>query len=168
MRVRLAGCVFFGLLGLSLVRGDDSAPADPNEALYQFATGAQEENGRLRVSQYEFSKTWINGVRQRDDEYDFVLKPGDVVDSFVCECTTEVVQYRLESVSPKQAVFTVWRFAAVRTLLDKNRVRYGKGRQVSKKTFVLDLTKPNGELVDYGPNDVEMGDGAPARSKSLR
>jgi hypothetical protein len=165
MAVRLAIALFLCLPASPFVRGDDSAAPDPNDTLYQFSTGAQEEHGRLRVSQYMYSKTWINGIRQSDDEYDFLLKPGDVVDSFVCECTTEVQQYRLESVSPTRAVFTLWRFAAVRTEVGKNSVRYSKGRMISKQTFVLDLTKPNGELVDYGPENVQLGPGITTRSK---
>ena len=55
-----------------------------NDKFYEWATMGRFQNGELEVYPYENSITWINGVRQSDDNYELMLKPGDIVESLVC------------------------------------------------------------------------------------
>ena len=128
MASQLSAFALAGMLICALVHADDVSDAlAEGGPLYEISTGVQETDGRLHVYPWAFSKTWLNSARVSDADYDLVLKPGDMVDSFVCGDFTEVRQYRLESLSPTRAVFTLWYFAAVRTRLDDGSVRYQKG-----------------------------------------
>ena len=158
---------FFLALPLAFMTVSVYAEDPGADKFYQISTGWSYDSGRLKTWVYEYSKIWLNGVRQSDETYFYLLRPGDELQGFICGDTTNVDRYRLNRLTPTRAWFTHWMYAVVISRMDEGGVKFGRGRLVSTESFEVDLTQPNGVLVDYGPNYVSAGNGITGRSKHL-
>lgn len=149
-------------LNLSLSRAEVQSSFDK---FYEMATGCSYKNGELEIYLYDYSKTWLNGVRQDDENEVLTLKPGDIVVSLICADRDRFVRYKLDQLTPTRANFTRWIYSSVRTQLDESSWKYRPGSLQLTEKFELDLTQPNVLLVDYGPNKLELSWPKTLRSK---
>jgi len=139
---------------------------DPGiDKFHQISTGWNYDSGRLRMWVYEYSKMWLNGVRQSDETYSYSLRPGDELQGFICGDTAKVNRYRLNRLTPTRAWVTHLTYAVVISRMEAGGTKFGRGRLLNTESFDFDLTTSNGLLVDYGPNYVSAGEGKTARSK---
>jgi hypothetical protein len=147
--------------------GTGSDPVDPDEKFYQMFTTGSYNDGRLDVFVWLGSKTWLNGVRQSDidEETQYRLKPGDVLESFAGNYNDRVLRYRLDRLTPQRADFTRWIYGSIMSRAADGLRSYSRGALQHTGTFTLDLTQPNGLLIDYGPNFVVSSGGKTPRSK---
>ena len=158
--------LFVVSLTLLPTRGvDPTPPPDPNEKFYEMFTLGVYKAGRLDVFIWEFSNTWLNGVHQSDEDDEFQLKPGDIMESFVCGDHDRVLRYRLDRLTPKRADFTRWIYTSIKSRNPAGLWEYRPGPLQLSDTFTLDLTQLNGLLVDYGPNYVVSSGQKTPRSK---
>ncbi len=137
---------------------------DLNEPFYKLATFGAFDDGQLKVVLWQDDATWVNGIPHgRGDDVVF-LKPGDVVICFFQDMNY-FKKFRLDSLTASKASFTYHGYES-RTVDENGRRKYMPGKLESTEIIQLDLTKPNGLLVDYGPNHVELGSGITLRSKN--
>lgn len=139
---------------------------DPNEKFYELATMGSYENNGLYLILWESDATWVNGHRQGVDDDSVTLKQGDAVEQLFNSGTSrQFLQFRLDYLTPEKVNFTK-KVYAVAGVCIAGLWQYTPGNLVSIEKIQLDLTKPNGLLVDYGPNHVELGAGITPRSKN--
>ncbi|HEX4139986.1 MAG TPA: hypothetical protein VHY09_06530 [Candidatus Methylacidiphilales bacterium] len=164
-----------------LVLAGGARADDGQDLMYALGPWYDLEGGKLRIELYPDEKVWLNGKRwpTHDDDAAVTIQPGDVLITASPEewhdpgkpstlPAGDVFRYRLDRLVAKRAAFTLTTYDEVETTINSTTKEYSLGRRRVSTSFVLDLTKPNGLLVDYGPNHLEMGRGSPERSKPLR
>jgi hypothetical protein len=174
--MRCAAFLLLSALAVGAARADD----DPD---MMFALGPiyEMQGQRLRVGIFPDAKVWLNGRRwpTHDDDASVCLQQGDVLITASPDKwhddgkptlypAGDIYRYRLDRLDAKTAAFTLTTYDEVETTLSPTAKRYSMGRERVVRTFTLDLTKPDGIMVDYGPNHLEMGSGLPSRSKPLQ
>ena len=155
------------LLSAFIGSTDCSLAADPNEKFYDLATQGTYENHRLRLDLYESDAIWVNGQRDRDEDDTETLKPGDVVEQLFSNAghAGYFLQFSLDRLTPQRAYFTKKEYRAVRVRV-ASLWEYIPGPVQSVEKIELDLTQPNGLLIDPGQNHVELGTGITPKSKN--
>ena len=149
---------------LAEMDGHVLAVDDLNEPFYKLATFGVFENGKLTICLWRNDATWVNGILQSKGDDLVFLKAGDVVISFFKEMNY-FKKFRLDALNSTRASFTYWGYRAQK-VNQGGQIYYALGRLDSSDVVRLDLTKPNGLLVDYGPNHLELGTGITTRSKN--
>jgi hypothetical protein len=163
--------LIFGL-GLTSLKADDGA-----DKFYMLAQSCIPKKGSLEVWPYEDSILWLNDVRQNthDVTSGLVIKSGDILitgSPWIWDDGKpkhakygDFCRYRLDKLTAQRAYFTCWIYSSIRTQLDEKSWEYQPGALQFTEKFELDLTQPNGLLVDYGPNNLELSWQKPSRTK---
>jgi len=137
--------------------------ADSDHKFTDLAAMSTYKNGALEILLWDDSKTWLNGIRQNDDDDNLILKPGDVVESFVGGDFDRVIRYRLDRLTPQRACFTRWIYSSIKSRTDEGLREYRRGSLQFTDKFEID---PNDvSLLEYGPRHLELSWQKPSRGK---